>query len=594
LYFRRWQKGASDEMEIVASGELAATANPDEAVDAFTMADQLKFYVQEHIPGDKPAMVTLPLEFQKDKNVGIRRPAAEVRLTVDGKSETFWLAVYKGDPDFTPTGDSLTHTVAGKNRSVSITLPMRAVDIGFRVQLENFERRLDPGTSQPSHYSSTVRFLERNADRDIRHAALDGSDLTHFALPDLPYKANEYFTASSIALTGDGEWLYWVDGQRRIQRISREERDAKPETVVGSRPSPATPAAIAIDNKHEQLYWVEYLPTRSGNGLVRRADLDGENATTVATFAGWPTGVAIDEQAEIVFWSYRIPSRAGEQEAGAIGRVDFSGENLAPNLVAQMGVPSSIAINPDEEHIYWTEPARGALRRADYDGANMRRISLDGEQRPTSVAVDAENERMYWADAENPPPRADEEKAVERLEHHRIWTADLGGDDSRVLAGERIFAPNSLLIDRQGRRLWWTQDAVLRDDVWITMNAPVEFANPRTGQSYRLFQESFVGPFKPGSTEYEELVPNSVNVPELYASVLTVNYDPGRWIRNIGCLLIVCGIATMFYMRAYFFRPVRRVETTVGAERQQLPAPATTPAALEKSSKKQAPAKVMT
>jgi hypothetical protein len=161
-----------------------------------------------------------------------------------------------------------------------------------------------------------------------------------------------------------------------------------------------------------------------------------------------------------------------------------------------------------------------------------------------------------------------------------------------MLVNERVHAPSSLVIDNHGKQLWWTQDATLRDDVWITMNAPVEFANPRTGHAYRLFQESFVGPFKPGSPEFEELVPNSVNVPELYASVLTVNYDPGRWIRNIGCLLVVLGIATMFYMRAYFFRPVRRAESSAAEERDEHPAPATPPAAPEKSGKKRAPAKV--
>src|SRR5690606_2367510 len=119
-----------------AKGEIEVTSDPAKALDAFAMADQLKFYVQEHVAAEKPEAVTLPLEFEKEKNVGVRRPAAQVRLTVDGKSETFWLVVYKGDPDFTPTGQSLTRTVQGKDRSVSITLPMNSVDIGFRVELE--------------------------------------------------------------------------------------------------------------------------------------------------------------------------------------------------------------------------------------------------------------------------------------------------------------------------------------------------------------------------------------------------------------------------------------------------------------------------
>ena len=58
------------------------------------------------------------------------------------------------------------------------------------------------------------------------------------------------------------------------------------------------------------------------------------------------------------------------------------------------------------------------------------------------------------------------------------------------------------------------------------MNAPVEFTNPRNGHRYRLFQENFDGPYEPGSNEYTALVPPTATPDDLYASVLTVNYDP--------------------------------------------------------------------
>jgi hypothetical protein len=32
-------------------------------------------------------------------------------------------------------------------------------------------------------------------------------------------------------------------------------------------------------------------------------------------------------------------------------------------------------------------------------------------------------------------------------------------------------------------------------------------------------------------------------------SVLTVNYDPGRWLKYIGCLLIVLGSILLFYFK---------------------------------------------
>lgn len=96
-------------------------------------------------------------------------------------------------------------------------------------------------------------------------------------------------------------------------------------------------------------------------------------------------------------------------------------------------------------------------------------------------------------------------------------------------------------------------------DVLITMNAPVDFSDPETGKSYRLFQEAFRGPFYPGDRIYETNVQEASDREHLYLSILTVNYDPGRGVKYLGSMLIVAGIVTMFYMRAYFFKPQARV-----------------------------------
>ncbi|MFH1268656.1 MAG: hypothetical protein ABIK89_23265, partial [Planctomycetota bacterium] len=99
----------------------------------------------------------------------------------------------------------------------------------------------------------------------------------------------------------------------------------------------------------------------------------------------------------------------------------------------------------------------------------------------------------------------------------------------------------------------------LETEVLITLNEPVNFSDPRTGRSYRVFQESFAGPFKPGEPIFEENVDPASPRDELFLSWLTVNYDPGRGMKYTGSLMIVAGIAAMFYMRAHFFRkrPVR-------------------------------------
>lgn len=79
------------------------------------------------------------------------------------------------------------------------------------------------------------------------------------------------------------------------------------------------------------------------------------------------------------------------------------------------------------------------------------------------------------------------------------------------------------------------------ENLLVTLNAPLDIVDPaRPGRSYRMFQSTMnqVNPQDPES---------------VYRSGLTLNYDPGRGLTYVGCLLIVAGIFV-----AYFVRFVKR------------------------------------
>jgi hypothetical protein len=57
-------------------------------------------------------------------------------------------------------------------------------------------------------------------------------------------------------------------------------------------------------------------------------------------------------------------------------------------------------------------------------------------------------------------------------------------------------------------------------------------------------------------------------------SGLQVAYDPGLWFKYAGTLIVVLGIATMFYMKAYFFKPRGRRETDEEAVANEVVLPA--------------------
>lgn len=69
-----------------------------------------------------------------------------------------------------------------------------------------------------------------------------------------------------------------------------------------------------------------------------------------------------------------------------------------------------------------------------------------------------------------------------------------------------------------------------RGMVTISMNEPLKFGG------YTFYQASY---------EQDEMGKPT-------ASVLSVNYDPGRWIKYIGCLILVAGSAMLFWFRQYF------------------------------------------
>lgn len=109
----------------------------------------------------------------------------------------------------------------------------------------------------------------------------------------------------------------------------------------------------------------------------------------------------------------------------------------------------------------------------------------------------------------------------------------------------------------------------LAGDLEISMNAPIDFTDPTRGRSYRLFQESFRGPFPRESEIYETAYRGAGSREQAFCSILTVNYDPGRGVKYVGCLLVVTGIATMFYMRAYFFKRPSPAEAAPAAARER-------------------------
>lgn len=201
-------------------------------------------------------------------------------------------------------------------------------------------------------------------------------------------------------------------------------------------------------------------------------------------------------------------------------------------------------------------------------------------------------------------PRSAEEQAavssanrrVELVLDYRKWELGmqiyLRDFTRKVDPGVPHDAHYSSLVD-----VWEGNDPpkVRQEKSLITMNQPLTAKDPATGRTYRFYQSRFAYLGKPGDPEFEQgmqiramkqrTAEESAGVgsseepihagpipEELYQSVLSVNYDPGRGLKYAGSLLIVIGIGTMYGMRAYLFSP-----------RTARPSAANTPSKTEKA-----------
>ncbi len=81
------------------------------------------------------------------------------------------------------------------------------------------------------------------------------------------------------------------------------------------------------------------------------------------------------------------------------------------------------------------------------------------------------------------------------------------------------------------------------ENLLVTLNAPLDFVDPAfPGRSYRMFQSKMDGLYNPETF-------NRKPGESVYLSGFRLNYDPGRGLTYVGCLLVVAGIFVAYFVR---------------------------------------------
>jgi hypothetical protein len=198
---------------------------------------------------------------------------------------------------------------------------------------------------------------------------------------------------------------------------------------------------LEIDEGSGKIYWSEANAGTTGNGFIRRANLNGTAAEPVVTTA---PGVAtspyfffLDPVGGYIYW--------GVLSSGSVSssyrRATFAGEVDETFLITSPTRTRDIAVDAASGTAYWCDRQTGNLyQRPLSGGANQ--ILIGGMNAPHGIALDLEAGKVYWADtgARGNPPSG--------LSPRRVARCNLDGSEFENLSTPLINSePWDLALD---------------------------------------------------------------------------------------------------------------------------------------------------
>ncbi|MBI5764279.1 MAG: hypothetical protein HZA51_12225 [Planctomycetes bacterium] len=217
--------------------------------------------------------------------------------------------------------------------------------------------------------------------------------------------------------------IYWTDVTNEEFALKRAAVGGSPQTILRGL---SHPRGAAIDLVHKKIYWAD-----PGSLSIRRANLDGSDAQTIASARNGSAYVAVDPVNSKVYWT---DSHDPGFVDSKIRRVNMDGANPVDVVATGLTHPASIALDIPRGKLYWSDGNRGKVQRANLDGSNIEDI-LTGLDKPYGMAADFNAGFLYIAVAD------------------RIQRANLDGGGLRDLftgVGTSV-----LTLDSAAGKLYW-------------------------------------------------------------------------------------------------------------------------------------------
>jgi low density lipoprotein receptor-related protein 5/6 len=241
---------------------------------------------------------------------------------------------------------------------------------------------------------------------DIRRANLDGTGprtiVTGLTIPSRP--------AVDVAR---GQ-VYWaqVTTPGTIWRAPLDGSNNR-TLLINGLPSPG---GTTLDLVHDQIYWSDGEVAGTGQGHIRRANLDGTGQMTLVTGLTNPLGVALDVDAGKMYWTDNGTGSNGDVRRA---NLDGSGQEV---LLRNLFDPRGLDLDLVSRKLYWTDGS-GGVARANLDGSGRQTLINYGAP---SIALDVAGGMFYCTD--NPG--------------NTIWRANLNGSGGRQIVLRNLSSPH--------------------------------------------------------------------------------------------------------------------------------------------------------
>lgn len=179
-----------------------------------------------------------------------------------------------------------------------------------------------------------------------------------------PYVERFEFSSDIRGIVYDVEsgLLYWVNPDAGFIGQVALDGSGQIELVSGL----SAPHDLALDATTNKLYWTENIDSSGTGGMIRSADLDGNNVVTVLTNLDRRIrGIDIDSVNQRLYFT--------DMGNNQIWRVDADGNNLT--AIAASTRPHDVAVDVNTNTIYWTEN----IGDGNGEVASIRCSDLDGD-----------------------------------------------------------------------------------------------------------------------------------------------------------------------------------------------------------------------